>query len=464
VLQAVLDGRKNPTGTARLTDSSDTANPQHRPDFFSSIISTMGNDPSSVAVGVDMRAMDVSLESYQKQTRIALTLDALDNLSRYLSGLPGRKNLLWFSGSFPINILPSPGVKYPFDSAASFENQFHRVVGELMRSQVAVYPIDGRGLMLGPPANTQDTVALPLATAVVMRDPKKFFDETASDHATMQDMANETGGMAFINTNNLTAAVKQAIEEGANYYTLTYTPSNREFHGDFRKIQVQLANAGLKLMYRHGYFADDLEAPALAKPDIADAPQDAAPLQLGKPSAAVAQSPNGLDPKGSAMRAAMQFGGPDPTEILFKAAINPVDGEPEVTVARGNRLEPSFSGPFKRCVVYIAVLPTDIRITPLPDGKYRLGVEMVTRVYNSNGELETSATTQAAGDIDGARYAVLMRGGLQFRQEISVPVKGQTFLRVGVHDLLANRVGAVEVPVSTVAKLKAVSGTTVTSK
>ena len=47
-----------------------------------------------------------------------------------------------------------------------------------------------------------------------------------------------------------------------------------------------------------------------------------------------------------------------------------------------------------------------------------------------------------------------MRGGVQFKQEISVPVKGQTFLRVGVHDVTSDHVGAIEIPVSTLAKLK----------
>jgi hypothetical protein len=58
------------------------------------------------------------------------------------------------------------------------------------------------------------------------------------------------------------------------------------------------------------------------------------------------------------------------------------------------------------------------------------------------------------GDIEEARYQTIMAEGVQFKQEISVPVKGDSFLRIGVEDLATNRVGVVEVPVAMVAKLK----------
>ena len=77
------------------------------------------------------------------------------------------------------------------------------------------------------------------------------------EHATMQKMADATGGRAFVNTNGLTDAVANAIDEGSNFYTLAYTPANSTRDGGFRKIKVQLAREGLTLAYRQGYFADD---------------------------------------------------------------------------------------------------------------------------------------------------------------------------------------------------------------
>ncbi len=89
------------------------------------------------------------MESFQPQLRARYTLDAHNLLARDLSNLPGRKNLIWFSGSFPISILPDPSLKDPFAVMASSEDEFKETVDLLVLSQVAVYPIDARGLMVG---------------------------------------------------------------------------------------------------------------------------------------------------------------------------------------------------------------------------------------------------------------------------------------------------------------------------
>jgi hypothetical protein len=237
-------------------------------------------------------------------------------------------------------------------------------------------------------------------------------------------------------------------------------------------VQVQLAKAGYTLTYRHGYYADD-DTPKKKK----DEPESGSPMMIGGgrrggggmggPGGDAAPASNPMDPKRAAMRAAMQFGGPDPTEILFKTAINPVTGQPEKEVAKGNIANPKLSGPYERYVIYIAALASDFTFTPIDGGKRRLAVEFVTNVYNANGEVMNIARVRAARDVDNDQYNAILRGGLQFRQEISAPVKGQTFLRIGLHDLASDRVGAVEIPVATLAKLPpmpAAAGAAVTAE
>ena len=72
------------------------------------------------------------------------------------------------------------------------------------------------------------------ATSDPNSDQINFLQQTAQEHETMQAMAEDTGGHAFINTNNLSEAVQKAIEIGSNYYTLTYSPMNRQWDGRFR--------------------------------------------------------------------------------------------------------------------------------------------------------------------------------------------------------------------------------------
>ena len=72
-------------------------------------------------------------------------------------------------------------------------------------------------------------------------DLMKFNQSQAQEHTTMEQMASDTGGHAFYNTNGLASAVAKAIDAGSNYYTLTYTPTDHNWNGSYRNIHVELA-------------------------------------------------------------------------------------------------------------------------------------------------------------------------------------------------------------------------------
>src|SRR5438270_6078908 len=206
-----------------------------------------GADATTVA---NLRQFDAQQQSFQLQLRVKYTLDAMNQLARYLSSIPGRKNLIWFSGSFPISVLPDTtgNLTDPFAVVADYEKEFRDTVNLLARSQVAVYPIDARGLTNAPilDAATSRNYASPgRGPARMTQDLNKFSTDTFAEHSTMSQMAEATGGHAFYNTNGLTQAVATAINNGSNFYTLTYTPANPAGDGKFRKIKVQLAQSGV---------------------------------------------------------------------------------------------------------------------------------------------------------------------------------------------------------------------------
>jgi VWFA-related protein len=64
----------------------------------------------------------------------------------------------------------------------------------------------------------------------------KFYDQMADEHSTVLRMAEQTGGHAFINTNDLSRAVSDVVETGSNYYTIAYSPANTKWDGHYRKI------------------------------------------------------------------------------------------------------------------------------------------------------------------------------------------------------------------------------------
>jgi len=73
----------------------------------------------------------------------------------------------------------------------------------------------------------------------------------------MDEIAEVSGGHAFYNTNGFEQALQTASEDGSNYYTLSYSPTNTKFDGGIRSIHVRVNGKGYSLSYRRSYFADD---------------------------------------------------------------------------------------------------------------------------------------------------------------------------------------------------------------
>lgn len=396
------------------------------PPPLSETVANMGNLGADLVA--NLQQFEAQQQSFQLQLRARYTLDAMNQLARYLSGIPGRKNLIWFSGSFPISILPDGDIQNPFAVVASSEDEFRETTNLLTSSQVAVYPVDARGLMTAPMYDASNSGAKYRDPRAFAKDQTKFFQQTAEEHATMQQMAQDTGGHAFYNTNGLNHAVAEAISEGSNYYTLAYTPTNTKWNGAYRKIQIKLRQPNLTLTYRRGYFADDPEAHV-------------------KHSAAAAASPP------DSIRPAMMHGAPTPTQIIFKASVFPFGGSPEDKLAPGNSAAPSLRGPYRRYNISYAASPHDVTFSIQPNGAYRTSLQFLVFVYNQDGELLNTIGNTTIGNLNPEGYAATLRTGLHFQQQVSVPVKGQYFLRIGVHDIAGDRIGAIEVPVAAVKNL-----------
>lgn len=438
VLRAVVSGKKNLAKASPLMDNAVSGDTVGADSPMNDMIEQLGNDPSTAAVAASLQQFQAEQQSFQTMLRTRYTLDALNMLGRYLSGLPGRKNLIWFSGSFPVNILPDGDLQNPFGVEASMEGEFHETINLLSRSQVAVYPIDARGLMTTPmfdASNSGAKYANPRNPGAFAKDEAKFFQQTAAEHGTMLQMAQDTGGKAFLNTNGLKEAVEKAVDAGANYYTLTYSPTNKDWKGDYRKIEVKLAQQGYTLSYRRGYYADD----------------PGAKVTSARRDAAATETP--FDP----LRSAMQWGGPDPTEILFEASILPASEASEPEVVTGSHSSPKTAGPYRRYVVYFAADPKAITAVETATGQHHIDMQFLSFVYGTDGALTTSIGKRISADLTPEQYTGMLHTGFRYKQEVSVPAKGEYFLRVGLEDVATQHVGALEIGVDAVSKLKPLS-------
>lgn len=402
-------------------------------------LSAMGPDTAEAAA--NLAQFDATNQSIETDMRVRYTLDAFHTLGRYLSAFPGRKNLIWFSGSFPLDIMPDATLADPFSVALQFEGEFRDTTDLLTRSQVAVYPIDARGLMTNPAFDASHSGAGDARNPVKFtNDVSQFNENLAIEHSTMKQMASDTGGQAFYNTNGLAEAVAQAIDAGSNYYTITYNPTDRKWNRSYRTIHVDLSAAaaarGLTLSYRHGYFADDPDHP-----------------RIGDEPAKIAASAG--PPAQSYVQIAMSRGAPQPADVLFRVRVLPASQTTEAKVAPNNKVDPSggVTGPFRRYDVDIITLPQEFTLAPQPDGHRDGKVEFNVLVYDANGKLLNAIQRTIQLDLKPESYANFMKSTVSMHLEISVPVRGETYLRIGIHDLPTDRLGVVEIPVASVSRL-----------
>jgi VWFA-related protein len=191
---------------------------------------------------------------YVEEQRAVLTLSALNSLGRILGGLPGRKNIIWVTGNLPFSLVPENrtmtdaeleetlpsldtrrvGQHAAGNQAALFRQshaeEIRELAARLANTQVAVYPVDARGLAISTATDSQET---------------------------MREMARETGGRAYVNQNEIKFGVERAFEDTSAAYTLGYYPDNKKYDGKYRQIKVKVKRDGVEVQNRHGYFAID---------------------------------------------------------------------------------------------------------------------------------------------------------------------------------------------------------------
>lgn len=395
-----------------------------------------------------LRQFDAQRKASQTIDRAHLTLDAFNLIARYLSGFPGRKNLIWYSTSFPLSIAPDPTIPDPFATQENVEAEFRDTIQLLAKSQVAVYPVDARGLVNAGAVSALNSGeqyfnnSKQTHSELYEQDLRTDLEQRSDEHTTMNEMAAATGGQAFFNTNGLAAATAEAIRTGSNYYTLTYSPTNRDWKGDYRRIRIELRNGAAPssavLHYRRGYYA----YPPNSRQSVRDG------LVSAQAASAIASA-------GNLSRLAMEFGAPEPHDLVFKARVLPAGTADEDTPAPGNNLPPSSSAkpPFRRFVVDVVIPIQQVKLTSQPDGTLQAAISVRIFLYDPEGRVLNTVGLPGKIAFAPAKLDQVTRTGIQFHAAISVPIHGRSYLRIGVQDETTAKFGAVEVPIASVASL-----------
>ncbi len=354
------------------------------------------SNASLLAISVaqaQLAGFESEVAEYNHDRRTMITLQAMQDLSRMLSGFSGRKTVVWLTASFPFNLIPEdqnvtnaelmadlPSARQNSldksrvngryeERVAKYADAIKRAEADLASAGIAIYPVDMRGIMTSG-IDVNNTFAL-------------------------QDLAAETGGKAYSNQNEIKDGIELAVADEDCSYSLGYYTENKKWDGKFRTLKVKLDRGDVEVRYRRGYFA-----------------VDPTPDKNWKPDQEVVN--------------AFQLSGPA-TQVSFMAQVKPTD-------------------PGKARIVFLVDAHT--LSTEDTSGGAKMNVTFYAGVYNSSGKnLGGARSIKVEHTFDAATLQQVMAKGLMVPLDIDAPADGKQ-VRLVVLDNKTGLIGSVSGPLT----------------
>ncbi|HUX43388.1 MAG TPA: VWA domain-containing protein [Terracidiphilus sp.] len=433
LLAGLKDSKNNEIEVPALMKSPEETNAR------TAIISIMSRPvpagPGATTTAAPQAMIDALVQFFQDTSaaeetdRAYRTLENLQRLARFLGVFPGRKNLIWFSESFPLRLFG--------DSSQRMQDQIRKTVNLLTAARVAVYPVDARGVKeyhFYEAANTTRTLvnsakevmgAASLQAQSILGEK----EDRDSDQETMRMLAEDSGGKAFVNTNGLADVIADIAANSSDFYTLSYSPTNTRMDGKIRRIKIKVAGGKYHLSYRRAYYASDAGLPGAV---------DRAASRDRHPGSEKEQAET--DP----LAPYMEFGMPESEQILFKLLMRPEQNAFSETA----RQRPDKQSGIDYSMDF-AIDLKDLHLHTTPDGMHQGTLYVEFLVYDRYGGPVRREEHRVALRVTPQDYANFEKYGVQMHAVLQVP-KGQYWLRTGVYDAETQRVGTMEIPLDAV--------------
>lgn len=320
------------------------------------------------------------------QDRAKITLQALKDLTQAVSGFRGRKNVIWLSEEFPVYFGPQMNAADPSASARNYFEVMHDTAGLLSSAQISIYPIDVRGLISG----------LTTASSGGGDRGNERIQPIEDLHLEMDNLARETGGRAYYDTNDLKLAMQRSIENGSHYYTVAYVPKRQNWDSKYHHIKIQLARRGLDAEYRKGYFAN---------------PEKKRPTDQGRAD----------------LISALQPATPQSTMLALKAKVSLPDSDHAKV-----RID---------CVVDGSALA----FAPGEGDREIAKLQFETVAWGPDLKVKANASHIIELSLPQAKYEQVIHNGLAAHQELQL-APGTYNIRVGVLDDGNKKIGTLDIP------------------
>lgn len=316
------------------------------------------------------------------------TIAAFLQIAQRVSGVPGRKSLIWITGGFPFAIEPNTGQVSEGIAAEAYQHVMQKLSNEL----ISVYPVDARGLLtLSQDISTKESNPQNRKPDLWMSDEAS---RQRSNIETMRAFADMTGGRAFINTNDTMGAIKTAADDGSAYYLLSYAMDKSNKQAGWRKLLVKVGDYNVRA--RQGYYVTQstLDPANAAKYDI--------DLALTSPFVY--------------------------TGVPVKLTVTPPEGG-------GNKKKLQFA---------MMVPPKSVTVDG--DSNNHMNVEIAYALRTQQGKDAGHKGVSYNLNLNPQQLAAIQTSGVSYNDTVEL-VPGTYNLTLVVRDNLSGRVGSVQAPV-----------------
>jgi VWFA-related protein len=358
------------------------------------------------------------------QGNTGATVSLFSQLTTYLNGIHGRKNLLWLAGQFPLELHATANSILP-------QEEIKQVMASMTRSQISIYTIDVRGVMVYDESLLTDGGAgsgkgAPGGGATEMNSATTMGGGgVAADFMNEKDIAEATGG--------------HAVDQGASFYTVSYSSPNPAEDGSLHNIEVSLGKSGYHLEYRRFYYA---VAPDAEKKDGG---------ALAAYRAAAKQN--------DTLYGSIEHGAPLMHDLLFSSHVR-IAGAPAMatpqqmlqiqdepayfrTRRRNAVAKPMPPVKLQKYLIDYLVIDQQLKAIAAQTGRQPM-LEFAAAAYDMDGRMLNGIAndaTAAPPSTTGEKSSALFR----VEQELDVPLQA-AWLRIAVRDMLTDRTGALEIP------------------
>ena len=329
------------------------------------------------------------------------TLGAINFIIRGMNTLPGRKSVMLLSDGFPLIRRDRRGT--PSLSSGIYDS-LRRLTDLANRASVVIYTVDAKGLTV-PGLNASDDVA-GLSNDQVSRRLRNRFRRITDSQDGLRYLADETGGFAVINNNNISKSIRRVLND-QSYYLIGYQPEEETFDPKtrrFNKINIKVGRKDTKVRYRSGFFGISEE-------------------EIRKPVVTT------------------------PIQKLLNALTSPFAVN-EIPITMNN----VFVSDGKKALFvrsYLHIPAKQLSFTKEKD-HYKVTFDLISIVYGNNGKVENELSQTYSFQVTERAFNKIQTKGFVYSQTIPFKKPGGYQIRLALRDSATNKVGSanqyIEIP------------------